>query len=90
MIIIYLNLIYHIKKKLYDVKVIGDSTVPTILYGVDGATAGNSLSSGKVSTANNKSKSIKIKLTQPGSGATEKVDSVGIIYRRLPPTTGNI
>ena len=79
-----------IKKMLYDVKVIGDSTAPTITYGVDGDTTPfTSLSSGKITPANKKSKSLQIKIVQ-AAGATHKVDSVGVLYRRLPKTSGNI
>jgi hypothetical protein len=78
-----------VKKMLYDVNVIGDSTAPTIRYGVDGAAASSTLSSNKVASAHKKSKSLQIKLTQV-AGATHKVDSVGVLYRRLPKTSGNI
>ena len=68
---------------------IGDSTAPTIAYGVDGAAASSSLSSGKVASAHKKSKSLQVKITQV-AGATHKVDSLGVLYRRLPKTSGNI
>ena len=79
-----------VKKMLYDVKVVGDSTAPTTTYGVDGdTTPTTALVSSKVTTANKKSKSLQIKLIQV-AGATHKVDSVGVLYRRLPKTSGNI
>ena len=87
-----------VKKKFYDINVINGGTAPNVLYGVDAAAAdqdpesesGTSNYKGKVQSTHSKSKSIKIKLTQGGGTSTEKVDSVGILYRRLPPTTGNI
>ena len=82
-----------LKKKFYDVSVFGDpeEDTPTITYGIDGdSTPEQSLSGGKVQSGDYKSKSIRIKLVQPGNTSTEKVDSVGIIYRRLPKTSGNI
>ena len=79
-----------VKKKLYDVNVIGDGTAPTISYGVNGdTTPADSLSSGKVQSTHSKSKSLQIKLVQ-AAGSTHKVDSVGVLYRRLPKTSGNI
>mgnify|MGYP003145916579 CR=1 FL=1 len=78
------------KKNFYDVKVIGDATAPTITYGVDGdTTPTESLVSNKVATADKKSKSLQIKLVQV-AGTTHKVDSIGILHRRLPKTSGNI
>ena len=78
------------KKNFYDVKVIGDSTAPTISYGVDGdTTPTESLVSNKVAAADKKSKSLQIKLVQV-AGSTHKVDSIGILHRRLPKTSGNI
>jgi hypothetical protein len=78
------------KKNFYDVKVVGDATAPTISYGVDGdTTPTESLVSNKVATADKKSKSLQIKLVQ-AAGTTHKVDSVGVLYRRLPKTSGNI
>ena len=79
-----------VKKMLYDVKVVGDSTAPTTTYGVDGdTTPATALSSGKVASGDKKSKSLQLKIVQ-ASGATHKVDSVGVLYRRLPKTSGNI
>ena len=78
-----------VKKMLYDVNVVGGGTAPTITYGVNGAAASSSLSSGKVQSAHSKSKSLQIKLVQ-AAGSTHKVDSVGVLYRRLPKTSGNI
>ena len=78
------------KKMFYDVKVVGDSTAPTVTYGVDGdTTPTTALSSGKVASGDKKSKSLQVKITQV-AGNTHKVDSVGILYRRLPKTSGNI
>jgi len=78
------------KKMFYDVKVVGDSTAPTVSYGVDGdTTPTTALSSGKVASGDKKSKSLQVKITQV-AGNTHKVDSVGILYRRLPKTSGNI
>ena len=78
------------KKMLYDVKVVGDATAPTVTYGVDGdTTPTTALSSGKVASGDKKSKSLQVKITQV-AGATHKVDSVGVLYRRLPKTSGNI
>jgi len=79
-----------VKKVLYDVKVVGDGTAPTTTYGVNGDTTPfTSLSSGKIATADKKSKSLQLKIAQ-ASGSTHKVDSVGVLYRRLPKTSGNI
>ena len=79
-----------VKKMLYDVKVVGDSTAPTTTYGVDGdTTPTTSLVSSKVAAADKKSKSLQIKLVG-SSGATHNADSVGVLYRRLPKTSGNI
>jgi hypothetical protein len=79
-----------VKKKFYDVNVINGGTAPTITYGVDGdTTPADTLSSGKVQSTHSKSKSLQIKLVQ-AAGATNTVDSVGVLYRRLPKTTGNI
>jgi len=78
-----------VKKMLYDVNVIG-GTAPTISYGVNGdTTPTTSLVSSKVAAADKKSKSLQVKITQV-AGATHKVDSVGVLYRRLPKTSGNI
>jgi len=79
-----------VKKKFYDVKVIDGGTAPTITYGVDGdTTPEDTLSSGKIQSTHSKSKSLQIFLEQ-SAGATHTVDSVGILYRRLPKTSGNI
>jgi len=79
-----------VKKMLYDVNVVGDGTAPTIRYGVNGdTTPTTSLVSSKVAAADKKSKSLQLKIVQ-ASGATHKVDSVGVLYRRLPKTSGNI
>jgi hypothetical protein len=79
-----------VKKMLYDVKVVGDATAPTVTYGVNGdTTPTTALSSGKVASGDKKSKSLQVKITQV-AGATHKVDSVGVLYRRLPKTSGNI
>jgi len=79
------------KKNFYDVKVIDGGTAPSsITYGVDGdTTPTTSLSSGKVASGDKKSKSLQIKLVQV-AGTTHTVDSVGVLYRRLPKTSGNI
>jgi len=78
------------KKMFYDVKVVGDATAPTVTYGVNGdTTPTTALSSGKVASGDKKSKSLQVKITQV-SGTTHKVDSVGVLYRRLPKTSGNI
>ena len=78
------------KKNFYDVNVIDGGTAPTITYGVNGdRTPTTSLSSGKVASGDKKSKSLQIKLVQV-AGATHTVDSIGILHRRLPKTSGNI
>ena len=51
--------------------------------------SGSSNYKGKVQATHSKSKSLQIKLTQ-AAGTTHKVDSVGVLYRRLPKTSGNI
>ena len=76
-----------VKKKWYDIK--GQGGGHTITYTVSQADdPTTSLVSGKVAAANIKSNTIKIKILP--SSAANKVSSVGIIYRRLPTTTGNI
>ena len=80
------------KKVFYDVKLSGNGyglSALTTTYGVDGAAASTSLSSGKVASGDKKSKTLQIKLVQT-AGATHAVDSVGVLYRRLPKTSGNI
>jgi len=87
-----------VKKMLYDINVVTGGTAPNVLYGVDAAAASQDPASesfassnykGKVQSTHSKSKSLQIKLVQ-AAGATNTVDSVGVLYRRLPKTTGNI
>ena len=77
-----------IKKKFYDVSGVGG--FHAITYGVDGdTTPTTALVSGKVAVGDKKSKSIRLKIV-PLLTPTSEVDSVGIVYRRLPITSGNI
>jgi len=87
-----------VKKKFYDINVVTGGTAPNVLYGVDGDTtpaddptseSGTSNYKGKIQSTHSKSKSLQIKLVQV-AGATHTVDSVGVLYRRLPKTSGNI
>jgi len=86
-----------VKKKLYDINVVTGGTAPNVLYGVDAAASaqdptsesGSSNYKGKVQSTHSKSKSLQIKLVQV-AGSTHKVDSIGILHRRLPKTSGNI
>jgi hypothetical protein len=86
-----------VNKKFYDINVVNGGVAPNVLYGIGSATpsqdptseSGSSNYKGKVQSAHSKSKTLQIKLVQVG-GSSHTVDSVGVLYRRLPKTSGNI
>ena len=86
-----------VNKKFYDINVVNGGVAPNVLYGIGSATpsqdptseSGSSNYKGKVQSAHSKSKTLQIKLVQAG-GSSHTVDSVGVLYRRLPKTSGNI
>jgi hypothetical protein len=86
-----------VNKKFYDINVVNGGVAPNVLYGIGSATpsqdptseSGSSNYKGKVQSAHSKSKTLQIKLVQVG-GFSHTVDSVGVLYRRLPKTSGNI
>ena len=86
-----------VNKKFYDINVVNGGVAPNVLYGIGSATPSQDPTSesgsynykGKVQSAHSKSKTLQIKLVQAG-GSSHTVDSVGVLYRRLPKTSGNI
>lgn len=70
-------------KKIYELKVSGDN------IGIEhlGGTSSSDSKSLKIPVANRRQKSIQIKLT---GDETDECDSLAVVYRRMPLTSGNI
>jgi len=76
----------NVNKKFYEVKNLGDGT---ITYGINGAPTATGLTGEKIASGDRKAKDITLKVASGTNAANKyKVDSLGLIFRRLKVTSG--